>query len=296
MDSEREIEFWNELGVEASRLGLSLKRQPWEGGLIRPDESILGVVASTWHVLDPEALFGALDRLRVPTCVWIQDPSTHRSPVRAHPRLRFHDQGYGTVSGKLLAAHLLGRGHRNLAFLSPWHGSLWSRNRLRGLQDEMARRGGHVHAFCLDGVSEWDRLAPAWDDPGIRNAFPVRAVERIVEGEVEPVREAAIRALAWNRIRRDMEPLFESALASDATIWVGANDACALLALDWLGSRGVRRAMAGFDDTASALRGELTSFRFDSGAMVRSMLNQILSNASGPGLSRHEGVVVPRGA
>jgi len=296
MDSERETEFWKELGMEASRLGLSLERSPWSGGAIRPGASFLGVVASTWHVPDPERLFRALDPLRLPVCVWIQDPASHRSPAHAHPRLRFHDQGYGAVSGRLLARHLLERGHRRIAYLSPWNGSLWSRNRLRGIREESERQGREVDEFCLNGVSEWDRLAPAWSDETIWKRFPSQEIAKVVEGSAEPLREFAIRELAWNRIRRDMAPLFASAFDSDATAWVGANDDCALLALEWLESRGRHRAVAGFDDTAGVLRSDLTSFRFDSGAMVRSMLNQILSNASGPGLSRHEGVVVPRGA
>lgn len=295
MDTEREIDFWKELGVESSRLGVALRRVPWDGGALRLDSAVVGVVASTWHLPEPEWFYAVLDRVRVPVCVWIQDPSTHRSPVRSHPRLRFHDQGYGESSGRLIAAHLLERGHRRIAFVSPWNGSIWSRNRLEGLREEAAVHGAVVDAFCLDGISEWDRLAPAWSDPAIWNAFPADLMARVVEGSSDSVREHAIRTLAWNRIRRDLEPLFAEALASPATAWVGANDECALLAQEWLAARSERRALAGFDDTAGALRADLTSFRFDSGAMVRSMLGQILSGSSGPGLTRHEGVVVPRG-
>jgi Cys-tRNA(Pro)/Cys-tRNA(Cys) deacylase len=54
--------------------------------------------------------------------------------------------------------------------------------------------------------------------------------------------------------------------------------------------------VAGFDDTTSSLRADLTSYRFDSGAMVRSMLRQILSSGIDPALSRHDGMVVARGS
>jgi DNA-binding transcriptional regulator YhcF (GntR family)/DNA-binding LacI/PurR family transcriptional regulator len=296
MDTDREIDFWKELGIESSRLGLELHRVPWAGGKLPVDPSVVGVVASTWHLPDPEALYKVLDRVRVPVCVWIQDPSSHRSPVRSHPRLRFHDQGYGAASGRLLATHMFDRGHVHLAFVSPWHGSVWSRERLKGIRQEAVLRGGEVSVFSLDGISEWDRMAPAWEDPAIWEGFPAVAVARAVEGPVDPVREQAIRTLGWNRIRRDMDPLLQGALATGATAWIGANDECALIAQEWLAARGERRAVAGFDDTSGALRADLTSFRFDSGAMVRSMLSQILSQGRGPGLSRHEGVVVARGS
>lgn len=295
MDTDREIDFWKELGIESTRLGLELHRVPWGGGKLPVDPSVVGVVASTWHLPDPEALYKVLDRVRVPVCVWIQDPSSHRSPVRSHPRLRFHDQGYGAASGRLLAAHMFDRGHAHLAFVSPWHGSVWSRERLKGIRHEAFLRGCRVDVFTLDGISEWDRLAPAWEDPAMWGGFPAEVLAQAVEGQVDPVREQAIRTLAWNRIRRDMEPLLEGAFDSGATAWIGANDECALIAQEWLAARGERRVVAGFDDTSGALRADLTSFRFDSGAMVRSMLAQTLSQGRGPGLSRHEGVVVPRG-
>jgi len=296
MDSEREIDFWKELGAESARLGFALKRQAWDGGMVRLDRSTVGVVASTWHLPEPEGLFRALERTHKPVCIWIQDPEAHRSPAGGHRRLRFHDQGYGKVSGSRLAEHLVSRGHRRLAFLSPWHGSLWSRNRLRGLVEEASRHGVQVDNFCLDGVSEWDRLAPAWADGRIWKDFPTETIGGILEGPADRLREEAIRMLAWNRIRRDLEPLFEAALCSEATAWVGVNDACALLALEWLRARGEHRALAGFDDTAEALRADLTSFRFDSGAMVRSMLGQILSSREASGLTRHEGILVVRGS
>lgn len=295
MDSDREIDFWKELGVESSRLGLGLRRVPWSGGKLPVDSSVVGIVASSWHLQDTESFYRVLDRTRVPVCVWIQDPSSHKSPVGAHPRLRFHDQGYGTASGRLLAAHLFDQGHARLAFLSPWHGSVWSRARLDGIREEANRRGCQVDAFCLDGISEWDHLAPAWQDPAMWDGFPSSVVARAIEGSVEPVREHSIRMLAWNRIRRAMEPLLEAARANEATAWVGANDECALIALDWLAARGEKRSVAGFDDTTGAIRADLTSFRFDSGAMVRSMLAQIVSDRLSPGLSRHEGMVVARG-
>jgi len=103
-----------------------------------------------------------------------------------------------------------------------------------------------------------------------------------------------------NRIRKDLAPLLERALASGATAWIAANDVCALHALGWLQEKGVKIpgevSLAGFDDTAEALRADLTSYRFASDSMARAMIRQILSSAGGPAVMRHAGVVVARGS
>jgi LacI family transcriptional regulator len=103
-----------------------------------------------------------------------------------------------------------------------------------------------------------------------------------------------------NRIRKDITPLLEKALASGATAWIAANDVCALHALAWLQEKGVKLpgdvSLAGFDDTAEALRADLTSYRFASDSMARAMIRHILSPSTGPRVMRHEGVVVSRGS
>lgn len=300
MDSDRELDFWRELGTEAAQAGLALSRLPWNGGRIPGDRQAAGVVASTWHLDDPEALYRAMERLRLPVCVWVEDPSFRGALPHAYPRLRFHDLGYGATAGKAVARHFLDLGHRRLAYLSPWHGSAWSRNRLRGLREEASRDGASVEACCLDGLSEWDRLAPAWNDADFLADFPEATLERSVEGSAETLRTAAIRELGWNRIRRDFDALAEQARSSGATAWVGANDSAALMARDWLKAKSIpvpgAISVAGFDDTSAALRADLTSYRFDSASMSRAMLRQILSTRTSAALSHHGGVMVVRGS
>lgn len=299
MDTDRESDFWRELGSQAAVAGLSLLRSPWTGERIRPDPSSVGVVASTWHCQEPALLLRELESLRLPVCLWTEE-YTRRETGRRHPRIQLHEQGYHKDVGALAARHLLDLGHSRFAYLSPWHASRWSRSRYQGIEEEVARRGGQVEAFCLDGISIWDRLAPAYSDPRIGTSFPNRLVERLVEGSSTPVREATIRELGMNRLRGDLDPLLEQASRSGATAWIAANDVCALQALDWLHERGVdvpgEISLAGFDDTAEALRADLTSYRFASDSMARSMIRQILSPSRTKGVTRHEGVVVARGS
>lgn len=298
MDTDREVDFWRELGIQAAQSGLVLRRRGWKGERLNSDSGVVGVVASTWHLHEPMLLCRELARLRIPSCVWVEEHILDGPSLDS--RIRFHDQGYSTGTGAKVARHLFELGHTRIAFLSAWHGSKWSRNRLRGIEQEAARWGAQVDVQTLDGESEWDRLIPAVTDPVLTKEFPSKVLERILEGPVPKVRDFVIQELGWNRIRRDMQPLFEAAREGGATAWIGANDVCALNALGWLREQGMdvprEVSVAGVDDCAEALRSDLTSFRFSSASMARSMIRQILSPSTlAPVLTRHEGMVVARG-
>jgi len=299
LDSDRESDFWRELGAQATQAGLSLVRSAWSGERVVPSRDTVGVVATTWHYHDPMAVCRELSRLRIPVCVWVEEHIL--DGLSLDSRIRFHDQGYSTRIGSMVARHLLDLGHRRLAFFSPWQASQWSRNRLQGVREEVARQGGKVDDFCLDGESEWDRLIPAETDPVLLRHFPAAVLSKIVEGDSDHLRELVIQELGWNRIRRDTVPLLEAALASGATAWIGANDICALNALKWLRARGIavpgKISVVGFDDIVEALRSDLTSFKFSYASMARAMIRQILSpSPHSPPLTRHEGMVVARGS
>lgn len=297
MDSDRESDFWRELGAQAAMAGVSLVRMPWDAGRIVPGPGAVGVVASTWHQHDPMVVCRALSRLRIPVCLWVEEHILEAPSLDS--RIRFHDLGYATSIGAAVGRHLLELGHAHIAFLSPWQGSQWSRNRLQGLREAAQEHGARVDAFCLEGESEWDRLIPARTDPVLVKHFPEAALRRILGDSVPRVRDFVIAELGWNRVRQDMVPLMERALESGATAWVAANDICALYALRWLRERGVavpgRISVAGFDDFVEALRADLTSYRFSSAGMARAMIHQILTpSRSHPVLTRHEGMVVAR--
>lgn len=296
LDTSRESDFWSELGEQASQAGLSLVRNVWNGGAITPHCATVGVVASTWHYPEPMAVCRELARLRIPACVWVEEHILGAPSL--YPGLNFHDQGYSSEIGSLVARHLLDLGHRHLAFISPWHASLWSRNRLLGIEKEAKMSGGRVDAFCLMGESEWDRLIPAASDATLATLFPSELLSKIIEGSSTRVREFVELELGWNRVYRDLCPLLENALSSGATAWIGANDPCALRALKWLRERNIpvpdRISVAGFDDNVEALRSDLTSFRFSCASMARSMIHQILSSSAASTLTRHKGVVVAR--
>jgi len=298
MDSDRESDFWRELGAQAALSGLSLVRSVWNGGRIRPIENTVGIIATNWHYEDPYAICWEIAKLKLPACVWFDEQT--RESMKSKPRIHYHDQGHSTENGVLMTRHLMELGHKHIAFISPWHANSWSIKRLQGIQEEAKRHGCLIDVCILNGDSEWDRLIPAENDPFIQKKFPIQLIEKMVEGSSDAVRSQLCSELGWNRIRKDMEPLFEQALASQATAWIGANDICALNALKWLKEKGIQVpkdiSVAGFDDTIEALRFDLTSFRFSCASVARSMIHQILTVSKAPTLTQHKGMVVARGS
>jgi DNA-binding transcriptional regulator YhcF (GntR family) len=297
MDSDRESDFWRELGIQAGLAGVSLVRRVWNGGRISLDKTTIGVIATSWHYPDPIVNCKEISKLKVPACVWFDEHILTKFSVDSG--IGYHDQGHSTENGILLARYLIELGHTHLAFISPWHANQWSIKRLKGIEEEATRQRCRVEIFCLYGDSEWDRLVPAQTDPVLLKNFPAETIAKIIEGSSSPVWDFISTNLGWNRIRKDMVPLFEKALSSGATAWIGANDICALNALSWLREQSIpvpqHISVAGFDDTTEALRSDLTSFRFSSSSVARSMIYQILTSNRGPTLTRHKGMVVVRG-
>jgi DNA-binding LacI/PurR family transcriptional regulator len=296
LDTDRESDFWRELGMQAALAGISLVRQVWSGGKIQIPANAVGVIATTWHYQDRLAICKALATVRVPVCVWL-DEAVLDATTRKY-RIHYHDQGYSDENGAAIARYLIGLGHRHLAFITPWHDNAWSIKRFWGIQDECSLHHCKIDLHALYGDSEWDRLIPAMNDPKILKKFPHKSIAHMVEGDSSRVLDFMALELGWNRIQKDMEPLFESASRTKATAWIGANDSCALNALKWLANHHIpvpqKVSVAGFDDTVEALRSDLTSFRFSCASVARSMIYQILTRSRGSTLTRHKGSVVVR--
>src|SRR5690606_9432753 len=165
LGSDREWEFWREIQAEATRNGLHPEVLPWDGLLPALASRPVGAVVSTWHMPDPHPLLSALHRLRLPTAVWLEHPllTSGRLPDRS-PWLGFHDLAYGRESGMVLGSHPALKRHSRIAWISPFHGAEWSRNRLDGLRRSLPA-GAVLHEALGPWVSEWDIQEAVWKDP-----------------------------------------------------------------------------------------------------------------------------------
>lgn len=298
LGSDREWDFWREIQIEAARNNLLPEIHPWTGKLPELGLRPVGAVVSTWHLTDPYPLLSALHRARLPSAVWLENPvlSPTRLSIRS-PWLGFHDMAYGLESGAVLADHPLIRKHARIAWISPFHGAEWSRNRLEGMRKNLPGET-ILHEALGPWVSEWDFQEAIWRDPEAWKRVRLDGLRG--ESRFSDLVRPLMEALGRDRLIDSFSPALEKALASGSTLWVAASDWVALACLDWLGARGLRApgdvALAGFDDTREALRHGLTSVRFDAPMMARAMVRQILTQTRERRTIHYEGTVVARGS
>jgi len=297
MDSDREADAWREVQAEASRQGLAIRPVPWTGQLPSLGQDVVGAVVSTWHVRDPHELLETLARRKVRSCIWTENAvDLPGGRWKAHRAFRFHDIGYAREAGMAMGKHLRELGHRRIAWISPFHGSRWSQNRMEGVIQGFE---DDVEIFVLEGpLSEWDFLGPVWDDP--------RSWQNSLEGfdlewslAPDHPMSGVFEATAWAHLMKAFEPQLRAALASGARAWVACSDLVAALCTRWLARQGddlrQRISVCGFDDTRQAMRDDLTSYRFDATAMARSMIRFLLGREPGGGrVIRHPGQLVVR--
>jgi len=256
--------------------------------------AVLGFAVWTGALSQPgsvPALVQRIARLGKPVAVLVESASdadpvrpTGRAPVRV--LLAADNVRVGREAGDFL----IGLGHRSVAFISAAHETGWSVERQAGLSAAFESAGipGGVLA-CT--ITAGPARPGAWPLPGIRSSLD-RVAPLNVEGrdpEDEAVAEALRRAevaiqgaLERRSLAERIAPLLDSAAQRpEITAWVAANDATALVCLDWLKRAGRRVpgdiSVMGFDNTDESLLAGLTSYDFNAGAAVHAMLTHITS-------------------
>jgi len=281
MDTDPEWDFWREIQAEAIRCGLEPRVIAWNGVFPDPGDHIFGAVVSNWHMFDSTALLDGLLRLRLPTAVWVANYEIF--PGKRYPHARtmwFHDLANGRGAGVTMARYINGFDRRKVAWISPFHGSPWSKNRFAGLREALRKDVELVEINHVDWTSEWDVQKDVIIDPEVLNRLELEGVDH--GGMVDVLARPLVEAVTRDRCLKIFGPRLEDALHSGATLWVAASDLVAQWCIHWLGSRGLRVpddiAMASFDDTRTATHLDLTSLRFDVQEMARAMIRQILSS------------------
>lgn len=252
------------------------------------------------------SVLSALSRRTVPVAVLeegtryeVDKWHSSTSPVKLFSLATNEQAGYQV--GRLLRE----LGHDHAAFISPFHVSEWSRNRLSGLRRAYAAEsGGKVEAYTFDKLryitDVRGMVKPALLDMAHswwRQASP--DARTVLESSERRVREATLRAIEHEALRVMAAPLFTRARAEPAiSAWVCANDQVATLALEFLGGAGspAQRCVVGFDDSSEALGLGLTSYSTNAGGAVQAMLGHVLGRGPRSAGSRVEidGVVVER--
>lgn len=293
-EAAREAFFRRALEQEAARVHMRI--ETWgvsdEGRLFRegepylgdPSDRVEGVILSLWRIDDPDPVFRRLAGIRLPMAVWDERPHGGRRPDFA--RCRWFVTGYSSNAGRDVARYLLDLGHRGIAWISPFHGSVWSRRRLEGIQGVCASAmpPASVCAFAWDGAWNPSQYNPAPELVRDLTAPMHGRVGRALSERLSAIDESVEALLRDNAVLADVDRLCSGALADRTlTAWIAANDDIALLAAAWLRERGVAvgrdLSLVGFDNTLRAQEAGLTSYGFAEEELAVSMLGYLAAPA-----------------
>ncbi len=222
--------------------------------------------------------------------VCVLDPMGERRVVEAFdpaPRTCVVTIDSHCNAGASVGRFLLQAAHRRVAYISPYIRFDWCHDRLVGLRRSFVDAGvpGGVSAFTDATLENYGEIAEQiaqqpWYRQVERHAESLELLTDRHFGRTDHhlLGRQILPGLIDRFIESRVRPLFEEA-ARDSSIsaWVVTNDMVALLAMQFLRARGTRRvAVVGFDGTREASLHGLSSFGFNTQAVVHEGLNYVL--------------------
>ncbi|MFP4240664.1 MAG: substrate-binding domain-containing protein [Chitinispirillaceae bacterium] len=324
IESERERDFYHFLLVEAQTAQVNLEFITYDDWSAQPvfytpqgkkvrylseNEDVLGYLVSSWHIKNLNECLISFPSSKKQVSVWIENPSGYSCNQRS--ACTFYNIGYSPLPGQQMGDYLLGLGHREVAYISPFHGSTWSQDRLCGLVHSFEKAGPEyrVHPFTPGNAeSEWSFTDEIIQQNGTEELLDMKKITRNLpihfESRCDRLKSEGLKLLRDARILDVLkEPIHHILENKEITAVVAANDLCALLILNFLKWLKVpipqRLSIAGFDDTFEGLAQGLSSYSFNTRSLVKEMIENATSSSSERTFGKtrfFEGRVVERGS
>ena len=249
---ERELEFMQMVYTESHKRNLRLKVLGYNeqlgkfldsaGNAVAPEmlRGYFGAIISTMLIFNTNKLFAMFSRTRFPISVWWEHPLAEiPRALKKEKRFAFFNLAFGEFPGRAVGRFLRERGCSNVAYISPYHLSSWSIDRLNGLKKS--------------GL----RVFEAVDD---EHASPYDFRDKTRE-EFEQI----------------LARLIEAVPQVDA--WVVVNDevGCALHRMFLRGELARPPYVVSFDNTVDSYRIRLDSFRFNLDTLAEQSVFHIVS-------------------
>lgn len=252
---------------------------------------ICGVILSTYHMNNSAQCLRRIIGFGKPVSICIEDQHVLESMAQYSANskgITFFDVSYSTIPGKDVGRYLLEKGHNEIAYISPFHKSSWSQNRLSGLMEIFGNPGDSkkVHLFVLN---EFER-----DYAFMEKIIENRSFEKDVSidkiaNRIPPFMKKRISSInmEYDSLLRDAlifsycEPLIKKAASVPSiTAWVCANDLIACMIMDYWDYHSVaeckRPALIGFDNAFDTFERGISTYEFNTGQETQSMLNHLL--------------------
>ncbi|MFP4015333.1 MAG: GntR family transcriptional regulator, partial [Chitinispirillaceae bacterium] len=307
IQTEREKTFYRSLSAAALNMSVDLEIISYNDYLETPrfflpdghtletfikKQKICGIILSSYHMNDSAQCLQKLICTGVPVSVWIEDRRILQSVSRYKPkysRLTFFDSSYSSIPGRDVGKYLISKGHREIAYISPFHGSPWSQNRLEGLlkAGTSTQISWKVHP-CVETKysNDYAFMEQVFKRTPFEKDFSAAAN---ITNKIQPFLSGRMDAMRYDyeKLRRDdlifscCKPLLDKAASVPTiTAWVCANDLIACLIADYWDYTSVpfekRPALVGFDNTFESLEKKISSYEFNTAGEVQSMLTHLL--------------------
>lgn len=305
IETERERNFYRILSTAAANLNVILEIVCCNDYLdspqfFTPDDTpitsyfkrkeIVGVILSSYHMKDSAEVLRTLLSFEIPISAWVED---HRilkmidNCSAGLKKLSFFDSSYSTLPGFEVGRYLIGKGHKNIAYISPFHKSPWSQNRLSGLKKAaMSYPDVQIFPFVSDQyLNDYFFLEKVQRESSLDEHC---AISRISD-TLHPFLKSRISSLRseYDILMRDNliftycdKLLQEASKNSSITAWVCANDQIAVLITDYWNDNSIplaqRPALIGFDNSFQSFERNISSYEFNTYGEVQHMLNHLL--------------------
>lgn len=207
----------------------------------------IGILLSTMLMENPQRVLSRFKSISIPLSIWWEHPQGALSRVfLGKENWAFFNSTFGKNPGIFMGRHLLKKGFQKAAYISPYHASSWSKDRLQGLKES----GLEIHPFT-DGkwASPWDfRNVASKNGP----KFSIELRARLYEKEI-------LKTLVQD--------------IGDASVWIPANDEIAglLRELEEENVIGKIPYMVAFDNSIESYLLRLDSFDFNTEILVEQM-------------------------
>lgn len=303
--TEREQNFYRQLSIAAANHDVDLEIICYNDYLDSPvffvpenqnlksylqNDVFCGIILSSYHMKNSAECLRHLSLLKKPISVWIQDHSVLALVSRYSNKdnITFFDASYSTLPGFETAKFLYEKGHRSIAFISPFHASSWSKNRLQGIQCffKSINESFAIHEFVLDEfISDYSFMEKIIETGQLNKFLSAGKLKytlnKALHNRISNLEIEGNKLLRDNLIYNYSNSLFEKALNQPGiSAWIAVNDLTACMINDFWDFKKIavkmRPALISFDNTFESLEKGISSYDFNTSGDVNNMILHLL--------------------
>jgi DNA-binding transcriptional regulator YhcF (GntR family)/DNA-binding LacI/PurR family transcriptional regulator len=251
---------------------------------------ISGIILSSYHMNNSAECLATLMTYNIPVSAWIEDSGILNTVDRFVPhyrKLTFFDSSYSTIPGSDVGRYLLEKGHRGIAFISPFHGSPWSQNRLKGLKKAIDLHPDAVLYPFTDSkhINDYFFMLPFLENKDFDRDFQpdskINSVHAFLSYRLSFIKYEHDTLLRDNAIFVCIKNAVDQVISSSSiTALVCVNDLIAGIITDYWNflniSHEKRPALIGFDNSFKSLQQQFSSYEFNTYGEIQNMITHVL--------------------